>query len=61
MRNKIVGHSVNLLFFTVTFVHASLRLRNIKNKLVNRVETLGIKRTPMGIFLEEFGLEQEVF
>lgn len=48
-------------FSLVTFVHASLRLRNIKNKLVNRVETLGIKRTPMGIFLEEFGLEQEIF
>lgn len=33
----------------------------MKNKLVNTVETLGIKRTPMGIFLAAIGLEQAVF
>jgi hypothetical protein len=44
-----------------TFIHSSLRLRNIKNKIVNRVENLGLKRTPMGIFLEELGLDQEGF
>ncbi|XP_014478633.1 PREDICTED: PRA1 family protein 3 isoform X2 [Dinoponera quadriceps] len=41
-----------LLPFCVTFVHASLRLRNMKNKLVNKIEGIGLKRTPMGIFLE---------
>ncbi|XP_032681163.1 PRA1 family protein 3 isoform X2 [Odontomachus brunneus] len=41
-----------LLPFCVTFVHASLRLRNIKNKLANKIEGIGLKRTPMGIFLE---------
>ncbi|XP_018322569.1 PRA1 family protein 3 [Agrilus planipennis] len=46
---------------SVTFIHASLRLRNLKNKISNRVETLGLKKTPMGIFLEELGIEQEVF
>ncbi|KAL1492846.1 hypothetical protein ABEB36_011028 [Hypothenemus hampei] len=50
-----------LLPFSVVFIHASLRLRNIKNKIVNRVEILGLKRTPMGLFLEEMGLEGELF
>ncbi|XP_014478634.1 PREDICTED: PRA1 family protein 3 isoform X3 [Dinoponera quadriceps] len=44
-----------LLPFCVTFVHASLRLRNMKNKLVNKIEGIGLKRTPMGIFLEHLG------
>lgn len=50
-----------MFFIPVIFIHASLRLRNIKNKLVNKVETLGLKRTPMGFFLEEMGLETNVF
>lgn len=50
-----------VLPITVTFIHASFRLRNIKNKIVNRVETLGLKRTPMGIFLEELGLDSDLF
>ncbi|XP_076640829.1 PRA1 family protein Jwa isoform X2 [Halictus rubicundus] len=43
-----------LLPFCVTFIHASLRLRNIKNKLVNKIEGMGIERTPMGMFLKYF-------
>ncbi|EFN86626.1 PRA1 family protein 3 [Harpegnathos saltator] len=50
-----------LLPFCVTFVHASLRLRNMKNKLVNKIEGIGLKRTPMGIFLEHLGMEEEFF
>ncbi|XP_033214127.1 PRA1 family protein 3 isoform X2 [Belonocnema kinseyi] len=42
-----------LLPFSVIFIHASLRLRNIKNKLVNKIEGIGLRRTPMGIFLEQ--------
>ncbi|XP_057323610.1 PRA1 family protein 3 isoform X1 [Microplitis mediator] len=42
-----------LLPFSATFVHASLRLRSIKNKVVNKIEGIGLKRTPMGIFLEQ--------
>ncbi|GLV43162.1 Jwa [Carabus blaptoides fortunei] len=49
-----------LLPFSVTFIHASLRLRNIKNKFVNKMEGIGLKRTPMGIFLEELGFEPEI-
>lgn len=51
----------NCLSILAIFIHASLRLRNIKNKIVNRVENLGLKRTPMGIFLEELGLEHDMF
>ncbi|KAK0076936.1 hypothetical protein PV325_004650 [Microctonus aethiopoides] len=50
-----------LLPFSVTFVHASLRLRNLRNKLVNKIEGIGLKRTPMGLFLEHLGMEQELF
>jgi len=40
-------------------IHASLRLRNFKNKLANKMEFVGLKRTPMGIILEGLGQEQE--
>ncbi|XP_018313272.1 PRA1 family protein 3 [Mycetomoellerius zeteki] len=41
-----------LLPVCVTFVHASLRLRNIKNRIANKIEGIGLKRTPMGVFLK---------
>jgi hypothetical protein len=47
--------------FIVTFIHASLRLRNVKNKIVNKMEGIGLKRTPMGLFVEAMGMEEEVF
>lgn len=40
-------------------VHASLRLRNLKNKIENKIESIGLKRTPMGLILEALGQEQE--
>ncbi|XP_031833004.1 PRA1 family protein Jwa isoform X3 [Nomia melanderi] len=48
-----------LLAFCVTFIHASLRLRHIKNKFVNKIEGMGLERTPMGIFLKYFGMKEE--
>lgn len=39
------------------FIHASLRLRNLKNKLENKMEGIGLKKTPMGIILD--ALEQQ--
>ncbi|XP_077539683.1 PRA1 family protein Jwa isoform X2 [Haemaphysalis longicornis] len=48
-----------LLPIALVFIHASMRLRNIKNKLTNKIETIGLKRTPMGLFLEALGQEQE--
>ncbi|XP_061568146.1 PRA1 family protein 2 [Cololabis saira] len=43
----------------MVLVHASLRLRNLKNKLENKLESIGLKRTPMGLLLEALGQEQE--
>ncbi|XP_040357892.1 PRA1 family protein 3 isoform X3 [Ixodes scapularis] len=49
-----------LLPIMLVFIHSSMRLRNIKNKLTNKIETIGLKRTPMGLFFEALGQEQEV-
>lgn len=43
----------------VVLVHASLRLRSLKNKMENKLESIGLKRTPMGLLLEALGQEQE--
>lgn len=43
----------------VILIHASMRMRNLKNKLENKMESIGLKRTPMGLVLEALGLEQE--
>ena len=40
-------------------IHAALRMRNLKNKVANKIEYVGLKRTPMGLFLEALGMEQE--
>lgn len=43
----------------VVFAHASFRLRNMKNKLENRMEGAGLKRSPMGLLLEALGQQEE--
>jgi hypothetical protein len=48
-----------LLPISVTFIHASLRLRNLKNKIANQLDKAGVKVTPMGILLDEFGMAFE--
>ncbi|KAF7646264.1 hypothetical protein LDENG_00190800 [Lucifuga dentata] len=56
---------VAVLLFGIAFpilmvlIHASMRLRNLKNKLENKLESIGLKRTPMGLVLEALGQEQE--
>lgn len=40
-----------LLPFCVTFIHASLRVRNIKNKVANALDSFHPTSTPMGKFL----------
>ena len=42
------------------FLHAAMRLRNLKNKAVNKAETIGFTRTPMGFILEQLGAINEV-
>ncbi|KRT80559.1 hypothetical protein AMK59_7071 [Oryctes borbonicus] len=60
MLNNILVLLVALLFpVSVIFIHASLRLRNFKNKLANQVEMLEIRVTPMGLILKQFGLQTE--
>jgi len=39
------------------FIHASLRLRNLKNKINEKIDALGIKKTPMGLVLDFIGQE----
>ncbi|CAL8337151.1 unnamed protein product [Merluccius merluccius] len=41
------------------FAHASFRLRNMKNKLENKIEGAGLKKSPMGILLEALGQQEE--
>ncbi|KAK7080599.1 PRA1 protein 3 [Halocaridina rubra] len=48
-----------LLPIVVIFIHASMRLRNLKNKIMNKIEYVGLKKTPMGVILDALGLEQE--
>ncbi|XP_012694105.1 ADP-ribosylation factor-like 6 interacting protein 5a [Clupea harengus] len=52
----IFGISFPLL---LVFAHASLRLRNMKNKLENKMEVVGLKKSPMGIILESLGQQEE--
>nr|XP_044998749.1 PRA1 family protein 3-like [Jaculus jaculus] len=41
------------------FIHASLRLRNLKNKLESKMEGMGTKRTPIGIVLDALEQQEE--
>ncbi|XP_070704386.1 PRA1 family protein 2 [Pempheris klunzingeri] len=43
----------------MVLVHASVRTRSLKNKMENKLESIGLKRTPMGLLLEALGQEQE--
>ncbi|XP_063150174.1 PRA1 family protein 2 [Candoia aspera] len=57
------GSATFLIFIALpimlSLIHASLRLRNLKNKIENKIENIGLKRTPMGLLLEAVGQEQE--
>lgn len=49
-----------LLFFcAVILIHASLRLRNMKNRLENKIEGVGLKRTPMGVIMDLLDQQEE--
>lgn len=48
-----------LLFCAVILSHASLRLRNMKNRLENKIESAGLKKTPMGIILDLLDQQEE--
>ncbi|XP_003381006.1 PRA1 family protein 2 [Trichinella spiralis] len=40
--------------------HASCRLRNVRNKIENKIEALGVKKSPMGHMLEMCGLHLDL-
>lgn len=44
----------------MVFVHAALRMRNLKSKLNEKLEAVGFKKTPMGIIFDAIGLEVEL-
>ena len=46
-----------LLPVFLVLLHASLRTRNLKNKLSNTMEAAGLTKTPMGLLLDSFGSE----
>lgn len=47
-----------LLPIAFSFVHASFRLRNIKNKVANLTLLVGLKSTPMDFLFSKFRLTQ---
>ena len=50
-----------MLPISFIILHASLRLRNVKNKLVNVSEAMGLaKKTPMALILNEMGIEADI-
>jgi len=61
---KLFGSLIVFLFsicmpLTVIFSHAAMRTRNLKNKLSNKIENIGLARTPMGVLLEQLGATNE--
>ncbi|XP_054639542.1 PRA1 family protein 3-like [Dunckerocampus dactyliophorus] len=46
---------------TLILAHSSFRLRNMKNKLENKIECAGLKKSPMGILLETLGQQEDNF
>ncbi|XP_061546379.1 ADP-ribosylation factor-like 6 interacting protein 5b isoform X1 [Phycodurus eques] len=56
---------VMVFIFGITFplllilIHASLRLRNMKNRLENKMEGVGMKKTPMGIIMDLLDQQEE--
>lgn len=57
----MVFMSAVTLPLSLILAHASFRLRNMKNKLENKIEGAGLKRSPMGILLEALGQQEENF
>jgi len=39
----------------IMFLHASFRMRNVKNRLNETLDALGVKKTPMGLALDFLG------
>ncbi|XP_077385843.1 PRA1 family protein 3-like [Festucalex cinctus] len=59
LRSVMVFMTAITLPITLILAHSSCRLRNMKNKLENKIEFAGLKRSPMGIILECLGQQEE--
>ncbi|OQV17634.1 putative PRA1 family protein 2 [Hypsibius exemplaris] len=44
----------------LVYIHASVRTRNLKNRISNKVEQLGMKRSPMGLLMAVTGYEVQL-
>jgi len=49
-----------LLPLLVILLHGSMRLRSLGNKVANVADRVGLKKTPMGILMDEFGCVLEL-
>ena len=45
-----------LLLYLAILLHATLRKRNLANKVANKIDQVGVQATPMGLFLSALGL-----
>ncbi|KAK0130570.1 PRA1 family protein 3 [Merluccius polli] len=43
----------------VILIHGSLRLRNMKNRLENKIEGVGLKKSPMGVLMDLLDQQEE--
>ena len=43
----------------VILIHGSLRLRNMKNRMENKIEGVGLKKSPMGVILDLLDQQEE--
>ncbi|CAL8250534.1 unnamed protein product [Boreogadus saida] len=56
---------VMVFIFGITFplllilIHGSLRLRNMKNRMENKIEGVGLKKSPMGVILDLLDQQEE--
>jgi hypothetical protein len=54
-----INYSIRL--YLAIILHATLRTRNLANKVANKIDQLSLQSTPMGIFLAALGLRSSAF
>jgi len=62
---SVLGSVVEFAFgialpMLIMFIHASTRLQSLKNRVANKMEAAGFKKTPMGEILAIMGIEIEL-
>lgn len=59
MQRVFAGDLLLTFIPSVILIHASLRLRSMKNKLENKIEGVGLKKTPMGVIMDLLDQQEE--